>query len=105
MNSSLAGIIVYAGKCVPSNTTLSAPLAKPFEGLIGAVYGLQPWIITAVAVILAILAILAIRSDKMSVWLKALAWVLLVPIVLWFGLMVYFIVTGSLVDVAACPFS
>lgn len=92
------------GNCVPSNDTLSGPLAAPLETLIGAANGLMPWIITAVVVVLGIVAVFTIKSDKASGKLKAIAYVLAVPIVIWFGLMVYFVVTGNLVQVAACPF-
>ena len=96
--------IVVAGKCVPTNDTLSGPLAPAFTQLIGAANGLMPYFITGVAIVLAVLIVVSLRSDKAAGWLKMLAYVLAIPVILWFGLMLYFVVTGALVDVPACPF-
>jgi hypothetical protein len=104
LNDLTVAAIVKMGKCVPSNDMLAGPLKEPFEQLIGAFYGLMPYIITAIAVVIAVASIVAIKSERAADGLKLIAWILLIPVALWFLLMLYFIVTGSLFQPEACPF-
>jgi len=100
--SQLSGTLVM-GKCAPSNDILS-PLAGPFETLIGAVNGLMPWFVAAVAVGIIIVAVFAMKSDRVAGWLKSLAFVLMVPVAGTLLLMVYFVIMKQLENMDACPF-
>lgn len=104
MFNAMQGGVLPMGKCVPSNDTLSGSMAEPFTAIIGAANGLMPYIVTGVAVIMTIAILLTLKSDKASGLMKVVAKVLLAPIALWFGLMLYFILSGALVQVDACPF-
>ena len=104
MNILASDGIVVAGKCIPSNDTLSAAVGTPLADFIGAFWGLSPWFIGGVVVVLAILAIINAMNDKAPKFIKGIAIAVGVAVGIWFILMLYFVVTGNLPDVEACPF-
>lgn len=104
MNTTIVQGIVSMGKCMPSNDTLAKPVGAPLSEFAGAFWGLSPWVIGGVVIVLAILAIINTMNEKAPKYIKGIMIALGVGLIAWFGLMLYFVLTGNLPTVEACPF-
>ena len=100
-----AGIVVMEpGKCMPINTTLSAPLGTPIANFIGSFWGLSPYLIVGAIVALTFGIIIFATTDKTSRLLRGLAIVAFAGVGAWLVAMLAFVLTGNLPLVEGCPF-
>ena len=106
--NALTGVVadgmVYAGKCIPTNDTLAEPLGTPLSNFIGSFWGITPYVIVAMLVVLAIAGIVSSLTDKAAKFFKGMMWVAGIAIGVWFIAMLIFVVTGNQPDVPGCPF-
>ena len=100
----VSGGIVYAGKCMPSNDTLSSAINDPVAEFAGAFWGATPYIIVLVVIIGVILIIANALNDKPQKWIKGIGIALIVGIAAYFVLAIYFVISGNPPEFAACPF-
>lgn len=96
--------IVHAGQCIPSNDTLAEPVKAPFSELAGAFWGITPYVVIGIIVAGVILVIFNALGDKPQKWIKGMIIALSISLAAWFLVMIYFVITTGLPDVAACPF-
>lgn len=104
MKTAISEGIVYAGKCIPMNDTLAAPLGTPLGDFIGGFWGLTPWVVGAMLVALALAGIFSALTDKASKFIKGMVVVACIVIGVWFLAMIIFVITGNQPDIPACPF-
>lgn len=82
-------------ECIPTNTILTGPLQKPIADLEGALGGLMFSLVIFMAVLLAVVLVITILSNKAPVYMKALASVFAIPLVVILVIVAYTaIVTG-----------
>jgi hypothetical protein len=96
--------IVYAGKCIPYNSTLADSLGAPLSDFIGSIVGVFPWIIAAMLVILAVAAIVNSFTDRATKFIKGIGIVALVAVGIWFIAMIIFVAMGNQPEIEGCPF-
>lgn len=96
--------IVYAGKCIPTNDTLAEPLGGPLGDFIGGFWGITPYVIIAMLVVLAFGGIVSALTDKAAKYFKGMMWVAGIAIGVWFIAMLIFVITGNQPEIEGCPF-
>lgn len=96
--------IVFAGKCMPTNDTLSRPLLQPTVEFVGAFWGALTVVIIAVVIVAVLFVIASALNGSAKKWMMAIAIVLATPIAVYFIMAIYFVLSGNLPDVPACPF-
>lgn len=96
--------IVLAGKCIPMNDSLAAPLGSPLAEFIGAFWGMTPYVVAGMLVILAFAGIFNAMTDRAARFMKGMMWVAGTVIGVWFIAMLIFVLMGHQPDVPGCPF-